>query len=76
MKVTMTTVMCGPEGNAFQGQVLDIPEKRMQTITDPKDKEKTIQVPLGEYLIENKFARPYDQHKDSKKPIGLQKPER
>lgn len=74
MKVTMTSVMCGPEGNAFQGTVVDIPKDRMQTIPDPKadpESGKTIEVPLAQYMIDNKFARPFDQQKDAKRPVGL-----
>jgi hypothetical protein len=70
MKVTMTSVMCGPEGNAFQGTVVDIPKDRMQSVTDPES-GKVTQVPLSEYLIANKFARPFDSQKDAKRPVGL-----
>lgn len=74
MKVTFTSIMCGPEGNAFPGTVMDIPKERMQKVQVGDD---SIEMPLAEYLIEQKFARPYDANLDRKaKQIGLVKAER
>jgi len=36
MKVIMQTVMCGPKGNAFQGTLLDLPEKEAKELIDIK----------------------------------------
>lgn len=76
MKVTLTTVLCGPEGNGFPGTVLDIPNAKTQTVVD-SDSGKESQVSYSQYLIDNKFARPYDQQKDGKaRQQGLVKAER
>lgn len=75
MKVTMLSVMCGPEGNASQGTVLDIPDKIMTTITD-EETNKEIEVPFAKYLIDKKYARAFDPEKDRKNKRGLVKAEK
>lgn len=77
MKVTMMSVMCGPEGNAFQGQVIDVPDKKMISYEEGEgDNRKAVQKPLGEYMIDKKFARPFDENLDRKARRGLIKAEK
>lgn len=53
MKVTMLSVMCGPDGNAFRGQVLDLPKEKAEELINGKfariydhDKDKKARVGL------------------------------
>lgn len=74
MKVVLSQTMCGPEGNGFKGTVLDIPTGKTQTVeVDGKETK----VPYTDYLIQNKFAVPFDQSIHGKlKNHGLVKAER
>lgn len=74
MKLTMTTVMCGPEGNAFPGTVLEIKDKETIPVTD--EHGTVTQELRGEYMIKNKYARPYNPETDRKARHGLIKAEK
>jgi hypothetical protein len=80
MKVVLCQTLCRPEGNGFKGTVLDIGKDERQTCPDPNadpQSGKTIEMPLGDFLVQNKMAVPFNPSIHSKlKQHGLVRAER
>jgi hypothetical protein len=62
MKVTMTTLMAGPDGVAGRGTVLDLPQDQAEQLirsrqARPYDRERDKKAPVGKVVAPVQFER-------------------
>ncbi len=81
-QVTMLTTMCGPNGNASPGTVLEISEKEAKALLEPAPATEIVRNEKGEaserpMYDHRPFARKFDRERDrNAKQHGLVRPEK